>query len=325
MGVSRQRGNILISVLWVIVTMTILVAALSFEARSDIERASNYRNRAKAYWMARAAVERVKYDVALSKQRLDEEYQPKARYSYDFEDGYAECLIQSNSSLMPVNSSSRTLWRQLFKFFGLDEMEQDEVIDAMFDWRDGDDLPRLNGVESEYYSDLSPPYAPRNGPFYSIEELMLVKGITEKMFYGGLGEDGTPQPGLKDILSLSAPGITKFDINTAPKGILLAFLEITDEEAELLIKTRDERLFESVQEAGSLIDIEAMDNLSTFFTMNRSNQIRIKATAYVKNSLARHTVEDEVRYVGTGKMYINNSHKDFSLEHVDEIVAEEEE
>ena len=41
-----------------------------------------------------------------------------------------------------------------------------------------------NGAESDYYGSLSPPYAPRNGPPVTIEELLLVRGVTPQLLFG---------------------------------------------------------------------------------------------------------------------------------------------
>lgn len=152
-----KRGNILIGVLWVIVIMTILVLALSVEARSDINRTMLHRDRARAYWLARAAVERVKYDYAANRANAAQEGgENRTRYSFEFEDGYAECLLLSNSSLMSINSNNRDMWRQLLSLYDLDDGVKDEIVDAIIDWQDPDDLVSLNGAEEEYYETLNP-------------------------------------------------------------------------------------------------------------------------------------------------------------------------
>jgi hypothetical protein len=61
-----------------------------------------------------------------------------------------------------------------------------ELIDAILDWRDADDETRENGAEDDYYTalDPGPPYHVKNGPFDSVEELLLVKGVTAAVLYG---------------------------------------------------------------------------------------------------------------------------------------------
>lgn len=69
-----------------------------------------------------------------------------------------------------------------------------EVADAILDWIDPDDQPRPGGAESSYYLSLSPPYRPRNAPLLSLQELLMVRGVTPRMLYG---EDAN-QNGLLD-------------------------------------------------------------------------------------------------------------------------------
>ncbi len=59
-----------------------------------------------------------------------------------------------------------------------------EIADAILDWLDEDDSPREFGAEAEYYSSLSPPYGPKNGPLETVEELLLVRGVTPQLLFG---------------------------------------------------------------------------------------------------------------------------------------------
>lgn len=59
-----------------------------------------------------------------------------------------------------------------------------ETADAIMDWLDPDDEPRDYGAEADYYIGLSPPYAPKNGLFDTVDELLLVKGVTPQLLYG---------------------------------------------------------------------------------------------------------------------------------------------
>jgi type II secretory pathway component PulK len=59
-----------------------------------------------------------------------------------------------------------------------------ELADAILDFIDEDETPRTNGCESEYYSSLSPPYSSKNSPLESIDELLLVAGVTPDLLYG---------------------------------------------------------------------------------------------------------------------------------------------
>jgi hypothetical protein len=58
------------------------------------------------------------------------------------------------------------------------------VADAILDWLDEDSQQRQLGAEQDYYSALTPPYMPRNGPLGSVEELLLVRDVTPALLFG---------------------------------------------------------------------------------------------------------------------------------------------
>jgi hypothetical protein len=59
-----------------------------------------------------------------------------------------------------------------------------EIADAILDWLDSDPMPREYGAEAEYYGNLDPAYAMRNGPVSNLDELLLVRGVTPELLYG---------------------------------------------------------------------------------------------------------------------------------------------
>jgi len=65
----------------------------------------------------------------------------------------------------------------------LPNMTQD-IAAAILDWMDPDDTPRPSGAENEYYSILATPYRCKNGPLDSLEELLLVRGVTPLLLFG---------------------------------------------------------------------------------------------------------------------------------------------
>ena len=82
---------------------------------------------------------------------------------------------------------------------GLPGMNE-QIADSILDWMDEDDDPREFGAEADVYSSLDPPYAPKNGPLESIDELLLVEGVTPWLLYGtdanrnGTADSSEPDP-----------------------------------------------------------------------------------------------------------------------------------
>ncbi len=60
----------------------------------------------------------------------------------------------------------------------------EDVADAILDWIDEDEEARPYGAEADYYMTLPTPYAPANGPLHSVEELLLVRGVTPTLLFG---------------------------------------------------------------------------------------------------------------------------------------------
>ncbi|MDR3199279.1 MAG: general secretion pathway protein GspK [Planctomycetaceae bacterium] len=85
----------------------------------------------------------------------------------------------------------------------------DEVADAILDWLDEDNDPREFGAENDYYAGLDPPYYARNAIPDSLDELLLVKGVTPKLLYGidwnrnHIADYGEPDESVLDELGVS--------------------------------------------------------------------------------------------------------------------------
>ena len=72
----------------------------------------------------------------------------------------------------------------------------EDIADAIIDFLDSDDDVRDFGDESSYYTGLNPPYEAKNGPLDSLDELLLVRGVTTQLLFGadsnrnGIIDDG---------------------------------------------------------------------------------------------------------------------------------------
>lgn len=92
--------------------------------------------------------------------------------------------VTDESSKINLNVASRAQLAALISQFATEEMNVDELADALIDWRDTDGSPREFGVEQDFYAQLDPPYQVKNGPFDTVEELLLVRGFTGQLLYG---------------------------------------------------------------------------------------------------------------------------------------------
>ena len=60
----------------------------------------------------------------------------------------------------------------------------EDTADAILDWIDEDEESRPYGAEADYYNGLVTSYSPSNGPLQSVEELLLVRGVTPTLLFG---------------------------------------------------------------------------------------------------------------------------------------------
>lgn len=85
----------------------------------------------------------------------------------------------------------------------------EDVADAILDWIDEDDEARPFGAESDYYTTLPTAYAAANAPLHSVEELLLVRGVTPTLLFGAdVNRNGVIDPDEQQRfgVSIDTPG-----------------------------------------------------------------------------------------------------------------------
>lgn len=140
------------------------------------------------------------------------------------------------------------------------------LADTILDWEDPDDIPRpSNGAETGYYSSLDPPYASANQPFVSPTSLLLIKGITPKIY-----ERLAPYVA---ALPLSTP----INVNTASAPVIAALVpHMSLEKARELVQTRGKKGFENYQQFQSLVPekvVMPVSLASSFFLLQVTTTI----------------------------------------------------
>lgn len=133
-------------------------------------------------------------------------------------DGTYSWRISDEDGLVNINKAPRQVLEGLLREGGTElGADRDTVIDSILDWRDTNRDHRLNGAEEDYYRGLDPAYSSKDGPIDVIEELLLVRGVTPRMFAGG-EVDGQRKPGLRDLASPRSPD--EPNPWTAPQAVL---------------------------------------------------------------------------------------------------------
>jgi general secretion pathway protein K len=256
-------------VLWVMAILSVVAFEFSFAMRTEITITKNHKEDLQRYAMAEGGVQRAiaeliyKHDARLQQSRktlsLEEipleqmEWVADGRsYTLPFDQGSCEIRIMSEAGKININMASEFLLRKVIGQLGLEGETKDVVVDSVLDWRDTNDLYRANGAENDYYLSLKEPYYCKNGNLDSIEELLLIKGVTPDLYHGKKGtpegeEGSADRVGLKDIFSIYAPG-EQVDINSATLLVMNMVLGIPGEVAQQMMKAREEKSFENQQD-----------------------------------------------------------------------------
>lgn len=92
--------------------------------------------------------------------------------------GTVAVTIESETGKVDLNTASDALLMRLLSGAGGRGIDAAGLVDKIADFRDADDLRRLNGAEAEDYRRAGLGGGPKNAPFAAVEELGAVLGLT---------------------------------------------------------------------------------------------------------------------------------------------------
>jgi type II secretory pathway component PulK len=181
-ALNTHRGVVLVAVLWVLMLLAAMVAVISANARIEGRMCLAESEQTRAKWACRAGVEKaiaILTDDEKATDSLLDTWADNPDELSDIElDGCTlNITITDENGKLNINTATKA------QLMGLKGMT-DEMADAIIDWRDADDEEQPAGAEGGYYLNLPHPYVIRNGPFQTIRELLMVKGVTNILFYG---------------------------------------------------------------------------------------------------------------------------------------------
>ena len=238
----NERGVALVLVILMISIIIAVTLQLNISSRSEIYEAANLGDGIRAACAAKSGFymgEALLNDDTNNFDSLNEDWAKVELVSAGsktlFDGEYFQLNIEDESGRIPINklikenNQYNAGIKELLKTFlslpefNLDEQQVRDIVDAIKDWIDEDNEVTEFGAENMYYGGLEEPYACKNASLDYIEELLMIKGITEDLYYGT-----SDTPGIAKYLTLHGEG--KININTTPNLILKALsAEITDE------------------------------------------------------------------------------------------------
>jgi type II secretory pathway component PulK len=189
----RERGSVLVIVLWICFGLVALVLYFAQSASADLRTSANRG----ALLAAREAVEGggryvrlvLSRSAANGSRPLSADYEARAvpvgeaRFWIVGRDADLAATAEPAFGLVDetakinLNTAPR---RMLEALPGMTP----ELAGAILDWRDGNSTVTESGAEDETYSRLTPPRLTKNGPFETLDELRLVSGATLDILFG---------------------------------------------------------------------------------------------------------------------------------------------
>ncbi len=257
---SRNAAALIVAI-WVIGLLSLLVGSFAFQAHLEARITSYYRSRLEAASLAKAGVERA-YVILVNSREISPGSEPSAeekekpfweeahrlaqgKTALNIVDalgsGKIRLDIRPEPALRNINEIDEEDWVRILELCHVPEFLWDGLIDAFMDWRDPREERRLDGADADYYLELDPPYRPRHGPLASMDELLLIKGFTPAIVYGGVHEDAHDDDprmtGFQDIFTVFGDG--RVNVNAASKRVLMTLPGMDELTAQDIIYARD--------------------------------------------------------------------------------------
>ena len=220
-----HKGLALIVVLWVITLLTIMASSFSLTIQRETANTSGIKEKAEATALAEAGIN---YAILmlLTADREQRWQTFGSLYEIEYAGSRIRIQVADESGKLNINLATKEQLQQLLSSLAIEETLADSLSDAIMDWRDKNDLHRLNGAEKDQYAAADLNYEPRNDKFKSIEELQMVFGMTAKIFQQ-----------LEDKISIYTKN-REINPTTATRAMLLTLPDVSEEMVDEYIQQR---------------------------------------------------------------------------------------
>ena len=225
MNRRRQKGIALVLVLWVLILLTVTTGAFALMARMDQLEANQLLSGTQSRFWAEAGLNL----AAVALRETDEELRMIADgrpYATEIDGVSIVVSAIDERGKLDINAADEATLAILFSNHGMDPADAEILAARVMDWRDSDDVERVNGAEVDSYMAEGMAVGPADRNFMLVEELLQVLGMSYEFFR-------RMEPGLTVYSRTALP-----DLAFAPAEALLAIPDITEEEAVNFVQER---------------------------------------------------------------------------------------
>lgn len=177
----RQDGMALIVVLWLVVLLSIMAAGHSRNVHTDTTLAARQVQSAKARALAEAGINHVILEMlaADSDRKLPVD---GSLFNVRIGDDDVTIAIRDATGFVDLNAAKPELLDAALAACGAGETARRDLVDAILDWRDADDLRRLHGIEDDDYVAAGVAWTARDGAFQAVDELKYLPGMSQALY-----------------------------------------------------------------------------------------------------------------------------------------------
>lgn len=308
--IDNENGIALFLVLWVLVLLSVIVGEFCYVMRTEVNITRNFKEATQAYYIATAGLNRAIVELVRNArippkvndfESEEAETEQRLRVNTDippvtFGGGQFKVRVASESGKININTSDTRLLKMILAGFELEDEDRDVIVNSILDWRDKDHLHRLHGAEDDYYRSLPEPYECRDGDFMSVGELLLVKGVTSELFYGGLEKlitvysDDSKAKGKKKKKFKG-----KVNINAADHDMLMGLPTMTEELARAIVNYRKTTDFKSLSELSEILGLEVYNAVRSYLTLRTLPYYTVTSLGMTGDGRIRRGVEAIVK------------------------------
>jgi general secretion pathway protein K len=227
----------LISVLWGLGLLTAISLSLLWSSNVSYGLVRNDFSIAGVNSVAEAAVNRAV--AGLLDPRPERRWRTDGgTQNFEFDGTRISISIQDELGRIDLNQAEAPLFVGLLTSAGLDFAVADRLADKIVDWRTPTQLKRVNGAKDRDYREGGSAFRPRNGPFQSVDELLLVMDMTPALFRR-----------IEPALTVYS-GHQFIDPQTAPREALAALPDMTPDKIDNVLASRGDQQLASGQVTG---------------------------------------------------------------------------
>jgi len=90
--------------------------------------------------------------------------------------------IRDATGFVDLNAAQAELLDAALKACGVGETARRDLVDTILDWRDGDELRRMHGIEDDDYMAAGVAWTSRDGAFEAVDELKYLPGMSQSRY-----------------------------------------------------------------------------------------------------------------------------------------------